>query len=553
MSPVHTEGEGKGEGESVTGWVATERLATVRTVFPAAEYSPVVDGVGAEELQERDEVIRRIVQGWMESTGPTTAEELARKLHLPTSEVQGALLRLEADGQALRGRFRKDCSGEEWCDRRLLARIHRLTIGRLRREIEPVTAADFMQFLFQWQHVAAGSRLYGEAGLLEIIRQLAGFEAAASAWERYLLPARISKYDPALLDRLCLSGSVAWGRLTPPVKWEGAPPKAPLPHPPHAEEEREPTRRRRIIPTSLSPISLFPREDAEWLLRTAGNGTSSLPVSPLAEDIHRFIQTRGASFFSDIVKGTGHLPSEVEQGLWELVAAGSVSADGFDNLRALLDPRRRRAEGKERSKRPRHALGRWSLLRQAISYQAAALSPQSSALSPQSSPPVEQVARQLLRRYGVVFRDLLQRESLPLAWRDLLVCYRKMELRGLVRGGRFVSGFIGEQFALPEAVESLRALRRATGHAGKHQAQEIRVSAADPLNLVGVVLPGARVPAVPTNYVVFRDGGPIRTGTVRDPDQRDRVQAGQPNLETAESGKLYYWQREPTFTRRRHS
>src|SRR5712692_7236082 len=511
---------------SVSGWVATERLATVRTVFPAA----VVQGgvrvaatlTPTEELQERDEAILRIVQGWMESTGPTTAEELARKLHLPTSEVQGALLRLEADGQVLRGRFRKDSSGEEWCDRRLLARIHRLTIGRLRREIEPVTAADFMQFLFQWQHVAAGSQLYGEAGLLEIIRQLAGFEAAASAWERYLLPARISKYDPALLDRLCLSGSVAWGRLTPPA---------------HATSEGGSAPRRRIVPTSLSPISLFPREDAEWLLRTAGNGASSLPVSPLAEDIHRFIQTRGASFFSDIVKGTGHLPSEVEQGLWELVAAGSVSADGFDNLRALLDPRRRRAEGKERTKRPRHALGRWSLLRQAISYQAAALSPQSSALSPQSSPPVEQVARQLLRRYGVVFRDLLQRESLPLAWRDLLVCYRKMELRGLVRGGRFVSGFVGEQFALPEAVESLRALRRATGHAEKHTAQEIRVSAADPLNLVGVVLPGARVPAVPTNYVVFRDGGPIRTGTARDPDQRDRFQAGPQGRETAESGK----------------
>src|SRR5436309_1126677 len=522
----------------VSAWVATERLVTVRTVFPAAEYSPAVEGVGAEELQERDEAIRRIVQGWMESTGPTTAEELARKLHLSTSEVQGALLRLEADGQALRGRFRKDCSGEEWCDRRLLARIHRLTIGRLRREIEPVTAADFMQFLFQWQHVAAGSRLYGEAGLLEIIRQLAGFEAAASAWERYLLPARISKYDPALLDRLCLSGSVAWGRLTPPA---------------HATSEGDSAPRRRIVPTSLSPISLFPREDAEWLLRTAGNGTSALPVSPLAEDIHRFIQTRGASFFSDIVKGTGHLPSEVEQGLWELVAAGSVSADGFDNLRALLDPRRRRAEGKERSKRPRHALGRWSLLRQAISSQAAALSPQSSALSPQPSPPVEQVARQLLRRYGVVFRDLLQRESLPTAWRDLLMCYRKMELRGLIRGGRFVSGFVGEQFALPEAVESLRSLRRATGHAEKHQAQEIRVSAADPLNLVGVVLPGARVPAVPTNYVVFRDGGPIRTGTARDPDQRDRFPAGHSGSETAEPGKLYYWQREPTFTHRRRS
>src|SRR5206468_544313 len=191
-------GEGKGEGGPMTGWVATERIATVRTVFPAAEYSPVVDGVGAGEPQERDEAIRRIVQGWMESTGPTTAEDLARTLHLPTADVHGALLRLEAEGQVLRGRFRPPTltlplegggtGGGEWCDRRLLARIHRLTIGRLRREIEPVTAADFMQFLFQWQHVAAGSRLHGEAGLMEVIRQLAGFEAAASAWERYLLP-----------------------------------------------------------------------------------------------------------------------------------------------------------------------------------------------------------------------------------------------------------------------------------------------------------------------------------------------------------------------------
>jgi ATP-dependent Lhr-like helicase len=550
---------------SASGWVATERLATVRTVFPAAKYSPAVEGAGAEEFPERDEAIRRIVQGWMESTGPTTAEELAGKLHLPVQDVNGALLRLEAEGQVLGGRFRKDVGGGEWCDRRLLARIHRLTIGRLRREIEPVTAADFMQFLFQWQHVTPGTRLHGEAGLLEIIRQLAGFEAAASAWERYLLAARISKYDPALLDRLCLSGSVAWGRLTPPVKWEGAHSPvasaeqripAPLPHPPHAEAEREPTRRRRIVPTSLSPISLFPREDAEWLLGMAGNGTASPPVSPLAEDIHRFIQTRGASFFSDIVKGTGHLPSEVEQGLWELVAAGSVSADGFDNLRALLDPRRRRAEGRDRTKRPRHALGRWSLLG-AGGGQADAPPPATAAGGDPAQgappPPTEPIARQLLRRYGVVFRDLLQRESLPLAWRDLLVCYRKMELRGLVRGGRFVSGFIGEQFALPEAVESLRALRRATGNAEKHPAQEIRVSAADPLNLVGVVLPGARVPAVPTNYVVFREGVPIRTGTVRDPDQRDRVQAGHPELETAEPGKMYYWEREPPFTRRRRS
>jgi ATP-dependent Lhr-like helicase len=307
------------------------------------------------------------------------------------------------------------------------------------------------------------------------------------------------------------------------------------------------------------------------MLRTAGNGASASLGSLLAEDIHRFIQTRGASFFSDIVKGTGHLPSEVEQGLWELVAAGSVTADGFDNLRALLDPRRRRAEGKDRTKRPRHTLGRWTLLGMgggpAEAPPTAAIAGGGPAQGAPPTPivagggpaqgapptPTEPIARQLLRRYGVVFRDLLQRESLPLAWRDLLVCYRKMELRGLVRGGRFVSGFIGEQFALPDSVESLRALRRATGHAERSTAQEIRVSAADPLNLVGVLLPGARVPAVPTNYVVFRDGVPVRTGTVRDPDLRDRSQAGSQERETAEPGKLHYWQQEPTFTRRRRS
>src|SRR5207245_6090241 len=359
-------------GGEFSGWVATERLATVRTVFPAAEYSPAVEGVGAEELQERDEAIRRIVQGWMESTGPTTAEELARKLHLSISEVQGAFLRLEADGQVLRGRFRKDISEEEWCHRRLLARMHRLTIGRLRREIEPVTAADFMRFLFQWQHVAAGSRLHGEAGLLEIIRQLAGFEAAASAWERYLLPGRISKYNPDLLDRLCLNGSVAWGRLS---------------RHPRLEDDCDPAHPRRIIPTSVAPISLFPREDMPWLLGMYGQ--RELALSSIAQNLARYLREHGASFFADLVKGTQHLASEVENGLWELVAGGVVTADGFDNLRALLDRRRRAGQGRERERRPRHSVGRWSLVR--------AITPETATTDGLAPEVVESVARQLLR------------------------------------------------------------------------------------------------------------------------------------------------------------
>jgi ATP-dependent Lhr-like helicase len=271
-------------------------------------------------------------------------------------------------------------------------------------------------------------------------------------------------------------------------------------------------------------------------------------LSAVAQDLHRALHERGASFFADLVRMTKHLPAEVEAGLWELVAAGLVTADGFDNLRALMDPRRRRAEGRERSRRPRHSAGRWSLLRHESASMVnrhssfevdSAFSTEQSVLSESAQHSdfgelsraaldaqhylAEQVARQLLRRYGVVFRDLLARESLALPWRNLLTQYRRMELKGEIRGGRFVSGFTGEQFALPEAIESVRAMRRADGKAGERPSQDIRISGADPLNLVGVILPGARVPAIWSNYVVFRGGVPIRTGTVRDsssPDDR---------------------------------
>jgi ATP-dependent Lhr-like helicase len=235
-------------------------------------------------------------------------------------------------------------------------------------------------------------------------------------------------------------------------------------------------------------------------------------LGSVAQNLRRTLSERGASFFVDLVRMTNHLPTEVEEGLWELVAAGLVTADGFDNLRALMDPRRRRAQGRERSRRPRHSAGRWSLLRNAINHQPSAPARQHSAFSPQHAA-VEPAARQLLRRYGVVFRDLLVRDALALSWRDLLVQYRRMELQGEIRGGRFVSGFTGEQFALPEAVESLRALRKSGSPAAS--AQEVKISASDPLNLVGVILPGPRVAAVSTNYIVFRDGLHVRTGAVK--------------------------------------
>ena len=461
---------------SAKGWVATEHREGVERVL----------------AEEDDATLTGILQGWMESIGPTTVEALATRLHLPIEPVRSTMIRLEASGQVLRGRFTRyaSCftSGEmEWCHRRLLARIHRLTIGRLRKEIEPVTAAEFMRFVMQWQHVAPGSRQHGEVGLVQVIQQLTGFETSASAWEPQLLRLRMAKYEPELLDRLCLSGAVSWGRLSSHPKLS----------------QGGDSDRRRIIATSVAPINVFPREDSEWLLNvlcgeaTMSGAGSYAHLSAVAQDVRRTLEERGASFFADLTRGTNHLPAEVEGALWELVAAGIVTADGFDNLRALMDPRRRRAEGRERARRPRYSAGRWSLLRQSHSPPTT----QHSELS-------EKVARQLLRRYGVVFRDLLQRESLVQSWRDLLVVYRRLELQGEVRGGRFVTGFTGEQFALPEAVEALRALRK---NGSPNTGIEIRVSACDPLNLAGIVLPGPRIPAVSTNFLVFKDGMVVRT------------------------------------------
>ncbi len=477
-----------GAEKRVEAWVATEHRSIAEALFS----------------DRNEDAIDATVLGWMESTGPTTAGELAYRLGLREEGVAVSFLRLEAKGQLIRGQFRSPpvlgtppTPGRgEFCHRRVLARIHRLTIGSLRREIEPVTAADFMRFLLQWQHVASGSRLHGESGLFEVVSQLAGYETAAAAWEPHLFQARLGKYEPELLDRLCLSGAVSWGRLSPRS------PSAPIASP------------RRIVPTSAAPISLFPREQAAWLLGAFGEGApvAEVGLSAVAQDLQRILQARGACFYTDLVDATGHLKAQVEDGLWELVAAGIVTADGFDNLRALMDPQRRRAEGRGRLRRPRQAAGRWALLRPAAPSGASSSFAADSPGVLSTQPPAmhgERVARQLLRRYGVVVRDLLARESLALSWRDLLVQYRRLELQGEVRGGRFVTGFTGEQFALPEAVDALRGLRKAG--LGGTPMSEVRLSAADPLNLTGVILPGARVPAVASQLVIFRNGLPVAT------------------------------------------
>jgi ATP-dependent Lhr-like helicase len=470
------------EGKSF--WVAAERLDLARVAHPRGEISGAIDAVPMPRPpQNQEEAAAELVRGWLECSGPTTVLELAERLALSRHLVEAGLASLEAEGQVLRGRYRPDLpAGEtEWCNRRLLARIHRLTLGRLRREIEPVTAADFMRFLLRWHHVDPGSRLHGVDGALQVLQQLQGFEIPAAAWEREVLPRRIARYEPGLLDRLSLSGDLMWGRLSPHPAFE------------RSEAERAGSR---VRPTQVAPITFFLREDAEWLLAASlqeGTEARASSLSHPARDVLAALEQRGASFFADLLRATQRLASEVEDGLWELVAAGLVTADGFENLRALIDPKRRRGEGRGRSARPRHAAGRWALIRPAASA---------------SAPPdwIEPFARQLLRRWGVVFRDLLARESLAPAWRDLLVVLRRMEARGEIRGGRFVAGFTGEQFARSEAIDLLRIVRRA-GPEGR----EIDIAPSDPLQLVGIVLPGARG-AQPLR---LRDGVPAGTSLVQ--------------------------------------
>jgi len=414
-------------------WVATERMHAMNDVLAA-------------------------VRGWMESLGPVTAASLAATLAFPLDDLEAALLKLESEGQVMRGRFNPELTeGQtEWCNRRILARIHRLTLGQLRKEIEPVTAAQFQSFLYQWQHLMPGSRLHGADGTLQIIKQLQGYEISAAAWESEVLSRRVARYDPEFLDRLCLSGEVMWARLSP--------------HP--AFEALEP---RRVRPTRTAPIAIFLREDADWL--AGAHQESKAPtLSHASHEVLAQIEQRGASFFTDLVRATGRLPSEVEDGLWELVAAGLVTADGFENLRSLVDPKRRRGEGRGRLARPRHAAGRWALVRH------------SSSIVTNDARAVA-FADQLLARWGVLFRDLLARESLAPPWRDLLPVLRRKEAQGEIRGGRFVSGFSGEQFARPEALDLLRAIRRT----GTDNVKLPEIANSDPLNLAGIILPGPRV------------------------------------------------------------
>jgi ATP-dependent Lhr-like helicase len=415
-------------------WTPAERLELVHRVYPTASIYPAIAAPAAvsRDLPESPErCAAEILRGWFECSGPIRASAISRNLAMPRDLVDQALAQLEAEGQILRGQFTSQRDDEpEWCHRRLLARIHRLTIGKLRREIEPVSTAEFEAFLDRWQHLAPGTQLHGVDGTLQIVKQLQGAEFPAATWEDEVLPRRVARYKPEFLDQLCLSGEVSWGRLSP--------------HPAFERDDTQNGHRRRVRPTRVAPLTLFLREDAHWLLANP-QASPRESLSHAAREVLAAIESRGASFFADLTRSTGRLASEVEDALWELVAAGLVTADGFENLRALLDPKRRRGEGKGRSARPRHAPGRWDLLRHTEGTITAH---------------AESFAKQLLSRYGILFRDLAIRESLAPAWRDLLMVLRRMESRGEIRGGRFVEAYLGEQFALPEALDLMRRTRK---------------------------------------------------------------------------------------------
>jgi ATP-dependent helicase Lhr and Lhr-like helicase len=458
-------------------WCAVERRPSLALIFPDAEATPDFNSPLAATAIDRNASVAEMLRGHLEYRGPSTVADLAATTGVEESDAERALVYLENEGFVFRGHFTASDGPEEFCARRLLARIHAYTQRRLRREIEPVTAQDFMRFLTRWQHVAPGKQQEGRLGVLSVVEQLQGFELGAGAWE-VILGARVESYRTEWLDDLCLSGEVTWGRLS--LR--------------NADADEGP-RRTGMTPSRATPITIAVRDDLPWLLQaTRGQRAPSVPDSGRTRDVLDALRERGALFQSDIRTITRRLPREVEEALWDGVARGLITADGFQAVRSLLfrrsavRARDRRSLRRAGAKIGGRSAGRWALLPDAIATE----DPDELA---------EAVAEQLLARWGVVFRDLLARETLTVPWREVLWALRRMEARGTIRGGRFVTSFAGEQYALPEAIDLLRSVRRL-----KRSGEMIRFCAADPLNLVGIVLPGPRVPALPTNSVVYIDG-----------------------------------------------
>ncbi|MEX2494688.1 MAG: hypothetical protein WD448_01295, partial [Woeseia sp.] len=463
-------------------WVAAERLAWFRLLWPNSETTPAVDALPDPDVRTADAARREILRGRLETLGPVTSAALAAPLGLPVDRVAPDLAALQVEGFAMHGHY-SGGSEPQWCERGLLARIHRYTLKRLRAEIEPVTPAAYYRFLLHWQHVS-GEETEGPEALAAVLQQLEGYPAAASSWEASLLRLRIRNYDPALLDRLCNAGRFVWTRLNPP-RIEG-------------REEDKANGSRHAAPVRNTPITFVTRSHLKhW--RAMARAVQEEQLSGAAQAVLEVLRAQGALFFADIEEESRLLHSQAESALAELVARGLVTSDTFAGLRALIGPQLRRA-GAQRARRRGRApgvedAGRWATV---FAGERGAGDRSGAADDGQ----VSHIAQVLLRRYGVMCRRVLEREPLLPPWRDLLYAFRRMEARGEVRGGRFVQGMSGEQFALPEAIGPLREAR-------KREDGDVMLSAADPLNLVGIITPGQRLPSLPGNRLLLRRGVPV--------------------------------------------
>jgi ATP-dependent helicase Lhr and Lhr-like helicase len=429
-----------------------------------------------------DAAIARLLRGHLQLSGVTTADALSETTTLPRAVVASGLLALEHEGFSMQGRYRAGATGTEWVARRLLARMHGYSKRSRRQSFEPVTAQDFMRFLLRWQHVAPDTQLAGEAGLLAVLEQLQGFEAAAGAWETELFSRRLRHYEPAWLDGLCHAGEVAWLRLTPRAGDDLAAPSS-------------------AAPSKATPTAVVLRADLRWLLAAARDSEEAKPsVNGPTAEVLRVLGERGASFSSDLSVATRRPPDQVERALWDGVARGLVMCDGFAAIRSLISLKVRHGPVAARP-------WRFSRLRRGPAGASAVAGRWSLVPAPESDMDrhdlAEAVAEQLLNRWGVLFRHLAVREGFRLPWREIQWALRRLEDRGLVRGGRFVGGFSGEQYALPTAVEQLARARKTP-----RTRERVVVNAADPLNLVGAIVPGGTIPAVRTNRVVYVDGLP---------------------------------------------
>jgi ATP-dependent Lhr-like helicase len=489
------------EGQTgIDCWVALERLDLMQAAYPHALATPPLivpashQGTGAEPWTQ-DAALVELLRARLSGFGPQPLASIAAALHLATGTTAIALTQLETEGYVMRGHFTPGAVEEEWCERHLLARIHRYTIKRLRREIEPVERQDFMRFLFDWQHLAPDTQMQGQDALPAILAQLEGYEAAAGAWESELLALRLRDYSILWLDELCRAGKLVWTRI-------GA---------------RAGTGKTASGgPVRATPIVLLPRRQvALWTgLAVAVADAPPPEVSSRASAVLEALTRHGAMFFDELQQDARLLPVELETALGELVAAGLVNADSFAGMRAMLLPATKRASNDRKKRRgagpTMEEAGRWALVRRANAdpIDAADAAPVRPGRKPRiAAETLETIALTLLRRYGVMFWRLLEREASWLPnWRELLPAFHRLEARGDIRGGRFIAGFSGEQFALPEAIPLLRDMRRRT-----LDATLVCISGIDPLNLCGTLLPGPKVPALAGNRILFRDGAPVAT------------------------------------------